>query len=128
MPYSLSNPYILHNLWVLQPTLKLQQSIENRGCNNFDDLSYDELLNDFHDLHKNCEKLILKNCALKKKNSNLSIELEDFSKEKEAILTYDTCESLKNENDSLNAKVLDLAIIVHKFTNREKKFDMMLGG
>ena len=44
----------------------------------FDDLSYEELLNDFHDLHKSCEKLILKNYDLKKKISNLSKELNDF--------------------------------------------------
>ena len=75
------------------------------------------LLNDFHDLHKSYEKFILKNSALKKKISNLSKELEDFLKEKEAILT---CDSLTNENASLNAKILDLTEIVHKFTNGKK--------
>ena len=63
------------------------------GDNEFDDdLSYEELLNNFHDLYKSYEKLILKNCALKKKISNLSKELDDFSKEKEVILTCDTCD------------------------------------
>ena len=33
----------------------------------FDDLSYEELLNNFNDLHRNYEKLIFKNGALKKK-------------------------------------------------------------
>ena len=30
---SLSNPYIIHNLRVLQLTLRLQQFAKNRGCN-----------------------------------------------------------------------------------------------
>ena len=44
------------------------------------------------------------------------------------ILTCDTCDSLKNENASLNAKILDLTKIVHKFTNGMNNFDMMLSG
>ena len=51
----------------------------------FDDLSDKELLNDVNDSHRNYEKLILKNGALKKKISSLSKELEDFSKENEVI-------------------------------------------
>ena len=124
--------------------------------NDNDDLSYDELLNDFHDLHKNYEKLILKNGVLKKKLLSISNDLEDALKEKEKILTCDLCVSfekekaslnekvsslensnnslheenctLTNENASLNAKILDLTEIVHKFTNAKKTFDMMLGG
>ena len=65
---------------------------------DFNDLSYDKQLNDFYDLHKNYEKPILKNCALKKKISNFSEELDEFSKEKEVILSCDTYDSLKNEN------------------------------
>ena len=34
----------------------------------------------------------------------------------------------KNENTSLNTKILDLTEIVHKFTNGKKNFDLMLGG
>ena len=58
--------------------------------------------------------------VLLKKKSSLSKELEDFSKENEVILTCDTCDSLKNENASLNEKVLDLTKIVHEFTNGKK--------
>ena len=55
----------------------------------------------------------------------MSKKFEDFSKENEEILT---CDSLKNENASLNAKILDLTKIVHNFTNGKKIFDLMLGG
>ena len=54
------------------------ESSDDDSDDDFYDLSYDELVNDFHDLHKNYEKLILKNCALKKKISNLSKEFDDF--------------------------------------------------
>ena len=87
------------------------ESSDDEFDDEFDDLSYEELLNDFNDLHRNYEKLIFKNGALKKKISSLSKELEDFSKEKEVILTCNTCDSLKNENASLNEKFLDLTKI-----------------
>ena len=75
-------------------SFKLNESSNDEFDDEFNDLSYDELLNDFHDLHKSYEKLILKNGIFKKKISNLSKALEDFSKEKEVILT---CDSLKND-------------------------------
>ena len=89
-------------------SIELNESSDAKFDDEFNDLSYDKLLNDYHDLHKSYEKLILKNDALEKKISILSKELEDFSKEKEVILTCDTCNSLENKNASLNAKVLDL--------------------
>ena len=79
-------------------------------------------------MHRNYEKLIFKNGALKMKISSLSKELKWFSKEKEVILPCDTCDSLKSENASLNEKTLDLTNIVHKFTNGKKNFDLMLDG
>ena len=103
------------------------KSSDDEFDDELDDLSYEELLNDFNYLHKNYEKLIFKNGALKKKISSLLKELEGFSKEKEVILTCNTCESLKNENTSLNEKVLDLTKIVCKFSNGKKNFEMMLG-
>ena len=80
------------------------ESSDDEFDDDFDDLSYEELLNDFTNLHRNYEKLILKNSALKKKISSLSKELKDFSKENEVVSTYDTCDSLKNENAFLNEK------------------------
>ena len=106
-------------------SLELNEFNDDEFDDEFNDLSYNELLNDFHDLYKSYEKHILKNGILKKKISNLSKELEDFSKEKEVILT---CDSLKKENASLNAKVFYLTKIIHKFINGKKNFDIMLGG
>ena len=80
------------------------ESSDDEFDDQFDDLSYEKFLNDFNDLHRNYEKLIFKNDALKKKISSLLKELEDSSKEKEVILTCDTCNSLKNENAFLNEK------------------------
>ena len=73
-------------------------------------------------------KLVLKNNVLKKKILSLSKELENSLKQNEVVSTCDICDSLKNENASLNEKVLDLTKIVHKFTDGNKKFDLMLGG
>ena len=70
---------------------------------------------------KKKKKLILKNSVLNKKISSLPKYPEDFLEENEAILTCGACESLKNENVSLNEKVLDLTKIVYKFTNGKKK-------
>ena len=40
--------------------------------------SYHELINNFNNFHDKYEKLISKNCELKKKVLNLTKELEDF--------------------------------------------------
>ena len=104
------------------------KSSDDEFDDEFNVLSYKELLNYFNYLHRNYEKLIFKNGALKQKISSLSKELEDFSKENEVILTYDTCDFFKNENAFLNEKILDLTKIVHNFTNGNKNFDLMLGG
>ena len=42
--------------------------------------SYDELLNDFNDLHRKYEKFALKNISLKKKILNLTKELDIFQR------------------------------------------------
>ena len=65
------------------------ESSNDEFDDKFEDFSYEELVNDFNDLHRNQEKLIFKNGPLKIKFSSLSKELEDFSKEKEVILTCD---------------------------------------
>ena len=104
------------------------KSSDDEFNDEFHDLSYEKLLNDFNDLNRNYEKLIFKNSAPKKKISSFPKELEDSSKEKEITLTCDTRDSLKNENTSLNEKILDLTKIFHKFTNGKKNFDLMLGG
>ena len=44
--------------------------------------SYDELIDNFSDLHMKYKKLALKNIALKRKILSLTKELEDSSKEK----------------------------------------------
>ena len=59
--------------------------------------SYDELLDDFNNLHMKYKKLALKNIALKRKILSLTTKLEDFSKENKIKLTCDVCVSLKNE-------------------------------
>ena len=92
------------------------------------DLSYKNLLSDFNDLHKNYEKLIFKNNALKKKILSLSKMVEEFTKEKEVKLSCSNCDVLSKENTSLNDKIFDLTTIVHKLTNGKKNFDLMLSG
>ena len=47
--------------------------------------SYDELLDDFNDLHIKYKKLALKNITLKRKILSLTKELEDSLKEKNEI-------------------------------------------
>ena len=89
--------------------------------------SYDELLNDFNDLYMKYVKLALKNSAFKKKIFSLTKELEDSLKEKKMKITCDVSSNLKNENVLLKEKFNDLTKIVHKFTNRKKNFDLMLG-
>ena len=86
------------------------------------------MLSDFNDLHKNYEKLIFKNNALKKKILSLSKIVEELKKEKETILPCSNCDFLLNKNVSLNDKISDLTNIVHKFTNGKKNFDLMLSG
>ena len=102
------------------------ESSDDEFGDELDYLSYEELLNDFKDLHNNYEKFILKNNALKNKTSSLSKDLKDLS-EREVNLICGACEFLKNENASLNEIVLDLSKIVYKFTNGKKYFKMMLG-
>ena len=51
-----------------------------------ENLSYNELLNDFNDLHRNYEKLILRNNVLEKKIINLEKEIEKFLKKKKLNL------------------------------------------
>ena len=119
---------MFHGYWWWGKSLKLNdESSDDEFDNELDDLSYADLLNDFNDLHKNYENLILKNIAFKQKISSLPKDVEDFSKENEVNLPCDTCESLKNKNASLNENALDWIKIVYKFTNRKKKFEMMLG-
>ena len=62
--------------------------------------SYDELLDDFIELHMRFEKLAFKNNILKKKLLSLSKKLEESLKTKEVISTCDLCDSLKKENAS----------------------------
>ena len=62
--------------------LELNVSSDDEFDNEFNHLSYDEVLNDFYDLHKSYKKLILKNCSLKNKISNLSKELDGFQKKR----------------------------------------------
>ena len=95
--------------------------------NDMDRPSYDELLDEFNDLHMRFEKLALKNNVLRKKILSLSKELKESLKIKEVVLTCDVCDSLKKENASLNENVLDLTKIVHNFTNGKNNFDLMLG-
>lgn len=95
-------------------------------------LSYDELLDGFNELHDKFEKVGLKNISLKKKIALLSKELDDLRNEKDkAKPVIDSecklCENLKNENNLLNDKVLDLSKIVYKFTNGKENFELMLG-
>ncbi|PON45668.1 hypothetical protein TorRG33x02_328160, partial [Trema orientale] len=55
------------------------------------DLSYENLLSDFNDLHKNYKKLIFKNNALKKEIISLSKIVEELTKEKETKLSCSNC-------------------------------------
>ena len=80
-----------------------------------------------NDLHKNYEKLIFKNNALKKKILSLSKIVEEFTKEREVKLPCSNCDILSKKNTSLNNKIFDLTNIVHTFTNGKKNFDIMLG-
>ena len=90
--------------------------------------SYNEFLDDLNDFHMKYEKLALKNITLKQKILGLTKELEELSEEKKMKLTCDVYASLKNENDLLNEKVIDLIKIVHNFTNGNKNFYLMLDG
>ena len=47
--------------------LNNESSDDDDSGDEFDDLSYDELLNDFHDLHKNYENLFLRIVLLKRR-------------------------------------------------------------
>ena len=113
----------------LEPKIKYFDDSDTSSKNDSDcDLSYENLLSDFNDLHKNYEKLIFKNNALKKEIFSLSKIVEELTKEKETKLPCSNCDILLNENIFLNDKISYLTKVVHKFTNGKKNFDMMLSG
>ena len=60
-------------------------SLDHDNLLNDDKPSYDELLDDFNNLHMRFEKLAHKNNVLKKKILSLSKELKESSKIKEVV-------------------------------------------
>ena len=115
----------------LEPKIEFHDSDTSSEFSENDsvcDLSYENLLSDFNDLHENYKKLILKNNALKKEILSLSKMVEKFTEGEEVICLVVIVMFYKKKNTSLNDKVLDLTKIVHKFTSGKKNFDMMLGG
>ena len=81
---SLSNPYILHELRVIKPTLQSQQFIKNRGCYiqtlNYDHISEENEFEESEPLNQEVGELYLSGITLEP-SSNEHPEAEEMTEE-----------------------------------------------